>query len=104
MTNQEKVKNVWEFLDEETKNTEEVRALVNWSLNYDIKTGTPYQVFLDLIGYSDEHFGESIVKNPSKVLGYREIDELGDALKEYANNPEDVLKWIEKLDDIEGSE
>jgi hypothetical protein len=111
MANQEKTKkkdiwefDVWEFLDEETKNAENVRALVNWSMNYDVRTGTPYQVFLDLIGYSDEHFGESLVKNPSKVLGYLEIDELGNALKEYAKNPEDVLKWIEQLDNIEGKE
>jgi hypothetical protein len=104
MTNKEKVKDVWEFLDEETKNAEEVRALVNGSLNYDVRTGTPYQVFLDLIGYSDEHFGEPIVKNASKVLGYLEIDYLGDALKEYAKNPDDVLKWIEQLDNIEGSQ
>jgi hypothetical protein len=61
-------------------------------------------VFLDLIGYSDNHFGEPLVKDASKVLGYLEIDYLGDALKEYAKNPDDVLKWIEQLDNIEGSQ
>lgn len=97
-------KDVWEFLDTETTNCEQVRALVNWSTNYDIKEGTPYLVFLDLIGYSWEQYGMNFVSNPSKVLGYMELDDLADALKEYANNPTAVLNWIEQLDQIERGE
>jgi hypothetical protein len=97
--------NVSEILERETVNTEKVRALVNWSTNYDIRKGTPYQIFLDVIGYSVENFGEVIVKDITKVsLGYKELGFLGDALTEYSDSPKDVLDWIEKLENTEGSE
>jgi hypothetical protein len=92
---------VWDFLDTETQGANETRALVNWSMNYDIKTGTPYQVFLDLIGYSADHYGMNLVKDPHLVLGYLELDYLADALKEYATNPQAVMDWIERLDELE---
>ena len=97
--------NVSEFLERETVNTEKVRALVNWSTNYDIRKGTPYQIFLDLIGYSAEHFDGAIVEDVTKVpLGYKELGFLGEALTEYSDNPKDVLDWIKKLDNLERSE
>ena len=96
---------VSKFLEQETVNTENVRALVNWSMNYDIKKGTPYQIFLDLIGYSEENFGEAIVKDVTKVsIGYKELGFLGEALTEYSDSPKDVMDWIEKLADLEGSQ
>lgn len=95
----------WEFLDKETDNAEEVRALVNWSLNYDIRKGTPYQVFLDLIGHSEENLGGALVQHISDVpLGFVELDLIGDALKEYAKNPQDVSEWINELEKIESEE
>ncbi len=95
---------VSEFLGQETVNAEKVRALVKWSMNYDIRKGTPYQIFLDLIGYSVENFGETIVKDVTKVsIGYKELGFLGEALTEYSDSPKDVMDWIEKLDDLEGS-
>jgi hypothetical protein len=97
--------NASKFLEQETVHTEKVRALVNWSMNYDIKKGTPYQIFLDLIGYSVEHFGEAIVQDVTKVsIGYKELGFLGEALTEYSDSPKDVMDWIEKLDDLEGSQ
>jgi len=97
--------NASKFLEQETVHTEKVRALVNWSMNYDIKKGTPYQIFLDLIGYSVEHFGEAIVQDVIKVsIGYKELGFLGEALTEYSDSPKDVMDWIEKLDDLEGSQ
>jgi hypothetical protein len=74
-------------------------------MNYDGRKGTPYHLFLDLIGYSDEHFGESLYKgNPANVLGFMELDYLGDALKEYANNPQAVEDWIDLLMEAETME
>jgi hypothetical protein len=97
--------NVWEFLEKETDKAEEVRALVNWSLNFNIRKGTPYQVFLDLIGHSEENLGGALVQNISDVpLGFVELDLIGDALKEYAKNPQDVTDWINELENVESKE
>jgi hypothetical protein len=74
-------------------------------MNYDIKTGTPYHLFLDLIGYSDENYGDTLYKgNPRNVLGFMEIDYLADALKEYATNPQEVEAWIDALTEAEAGE
>jgi hypothetical protein len=76
---------------------EQTVALYNWSGNYDARTGTPFGVFLDLIGYSEEQYGINLVEEPTKVLGYLELDYLADALKEYATRPNDIQDVIEAL-------
>jgi hypothetical protein len=71
-------------------------------MNYDGRQGTPYHLFLDLIGYSHEEFGDWLYKgNPRNVLGFMELDYLGDALKEYATNPQEVEDWINLLMEAE---
>ena len=96
--------NVQELINERTLKTEAVRELVDWSQNFDLVSGTPYQVFLDLIEYSADLSGELIVKNLKEIpLGFLELDLIANALKEYAKNPNDVLKWIEQLNALEGS-
>ena len=90
----------WDFLDEETKSAEGVRVLADWSAsNYgdDARTSTPFQVFLDLIGWSSENLGQSLVSDPSSVLGYVEADYLADALKDWADRPVEVLAWVDKF-------
>ena len=97
--------NFWELLQDPPANVSETNALIEWSMNYDIKTGTPYHLFLDLIGYSHENYGEALYKgNPRNVLGFMEIDYLGDALKEYATNPQEVEAWIDALTEAEAGE
>jgi hypothetical protein len=97
-------KNFWELLQDPPANVSETNALIEWSMNYDIKKGTPYHLFLDLIGYSHENYGENLFKgNPRDVLGFMEIDYLGDALKEYANNPQEVEEWIDAINEAEAN-
>ena len=98
-------KNFWELLENPPANVSETNALIEWSMNYDIKTGTPYHLFLDLIGYSHDNYGEALYKgDPRNVLGFMEIDYLGDALKEYATNPQEVEAWIDALTEAEAGE
>jgi len=95
-------KTFWDLLENPPANVSETNSLIHWSMNYDIKTGTPYHLFLDLIGYSYDNYGDALFKgNPRNVLGFMEIDYLGDALKEYADNPQAVEEWIEALMDAE---
>jgi hypothetical protein len=91
-------KGFWDLIETPAENVVEVTNLIHWSMNYDTQKGTPYHFFLDLIGYSHEHYGDTLFKgNPRNVLGFLEIDYLGDALKEYATNPQEVEAWIDLL-------
>jgi hypothetical protein len=95
-------KGFWDLIETPADDVCEVTNLIQWSMNYDNKTGSPYYIFLDLIGYSTEHFGCRLFKgNPRDVLGFLEMDYLGDALKEYANNPQAVEDWINLLMEAE---
>lgn len=95
-------KSFWDLIENPPANVCEVTNLVHWSMNYDGRQGTPYHLFLDLIGYSHEEFGDSLYKgNPRNVLGFMELDYLGDALKEYATNPQEVEDWVNLLMEAE---
>ena len=98
---------IWDLLENPKLNQEHTAGLISWSMNYDLKsTGTPYLLFLDLIGYSAENYGQPLfnLNNIQKVMGYMELDYLADALKEYAENPQAVLDFIGAIDEAERGE
>lgn len=99
-------KTIWDLLEDPKPSQEHTAGLISWSMNYDLKTGTPYQIFLDLIGYSMEEYGSNLFdySNVQKVLGYMELDYLADALKEYAENPQTVLEFIGAINEAERGE
>jgi hypothetical protein len=61
-------------------------------------------MFLALIGYGEEEYGEAIQLPQGVALGYMELDYLGDALKEYAENPDMVNDAIAELLEAESNE
>jgi hypothetical protein len=74
---------------------EAIDALASWSENYSGYV-TPFAVYLDLIGFSVEHYGEKIVfsdpdVDPSSVLGYKELCLLADALQVFKDNGYDAV-------------
>jgi len=87
----------YDLIEAAPAHSEAVARLWSWSENYDYPT--PATLFLDLIGYSDEHVGEPLfdMRKVSSTLGYLEIDMLADALKEYADRPGDVMAYVERL-------
>lgn len=99
-------KDLWDLLEDPKPNQEHTASLISWSMNYDLKTGTPYHIFLDLIGYSANEYGSNLFdyNNVHRVLGYMELDYLADALKEYAENPQAVLDLIGAIDEAERGE
>jgi hypothetical protein len=86
----------WELLETPPDYAAHTNALYGWSLNYDTGKG-PITLFLDLIGYSADNYGANLYDLTNAPLGYLELDYLGDALKEYADRPGDVMAWIEQL-------
>ena len=70
--------------------------LMSWCEgNYDFPA--PSSLFLDLVGYSEEHHGENLTARKMPNLGYLEIDLLAKALTEYAKRPNDVRDFIDNL-------
>ena len=82
---------------------ENVGELYHWASNYN--NFSPFRKFLDLIGYTEEMYGEEVPlanwERPSFELGYVELGKLGEALTEYANRPEDVTRFIAELLEVE---
>ena len=90
-------RNTWDIYESPRKGAEETTALFEWSRNYNYPS--PATLFLGLIGYEDmEELAQGV------ALGYMELDYLGDALKEYANNPQTVNDAIAELLKAEGNE
>ena len=98
MTTETKTRTTWEIYESPNKGAEETTALFEWSRNFDAGK-TPATLFLGLIGWEDM---EELVQGVA--LGYMELDYLGDALKEYANNPLGVRDAITELLEAEMSE
>jgi hypothetical protein len=88
----------WELLETPPDYAKHTTALYEWSLNFDAGKG-PITLFLDLIGYSANEYGAPLfdLSKVNETLGYIELDYLGDALKEYADRPGDVMAWLEQL-------
>jgi hypothetical protein len=82
-----------------TLSYDQARGLVDdlwhWSENYQFPT--PASLFLDLIGYSADEFGESLCSGGAPILGYHEHHLLGWALLAYAHRPADVLERVGEL-------
>jgi hypothetical protein len=80
-----------------------VADLFSWSQNFQFPT--PASLFLDLIGYSHDEFGEPLCQDATPTLGYKEHHLLGWALLAYAHRPSDVLEHVAELlaDELEGN-
>lgn len=78
-----------------------IAELYHLSWNYDFPG--PYIFFLDLIGYSEENFGERIYdySQMTTQLQHLELDHIADALKCHALRPQDVEDFINKLEMLE---
>jgi hypothetical protein len=89
-------RSTWDIYEDPRKGAEETTALFEWSRNYSYPS--PATLFLGLIGYEDMDLAQGV------ALGYLELDYLGDALKEYANNPHLVNEAIAEMLEAEGNE
>ncbi len=97
MNTEAATRSTWDIYVNPRKGAEETTALFEWSRNYDYPS--PATLFLGLIGWDDM---DQLVQGVA--LGYMELDYLGDALKEYANNPLGVRDAVTELLEAEGKE
>ena len=101
MTTETKHKDIWGFLEvhDETR-FQDLAELVNWSMNFDHKD-SPYLAFLDLIGYSQDNYGDTMYQWDTNRMGYLELDYIADALKLYTSDPSAVLEWVTELNELD---
>lgn len=93
--------NVWGFLELPNTHARQAQACYEWGLNCN-RDSNPFLVFLDLIGWSKENYGEHLVVGSFGSLGYMELSYLADALNEYALFPNEVTEWLNALMMCEG--
>jgi hypothetical protein len=104
METEQQQQTVWEYLEQPNPKAPHAQDLYRWGLNFD-REANPMNLYLDLIGWSDETLGYNLT-NMARIVefaGYMELDYLADALKEYANNPNEVYEWVRGLMESEGA-
>lgn len=90
---------VWTYTEQVSPRMEPLADCWSWGLNCD-RSANPWLVFLDLIGYFSEEYGDGIsLGGAGHVgnLGYVELGKLADALICYADYPNDVREWVKGL-------
>lgn len=92
----------YELLEAAPEKLSRIAKLWSWSENFEYPS--PATVFIDLIGYSEEEYGEPLttMAEAVKVLGFLELGLLGEALDEYSDRPEDARNFITSLLESEG--
>lgn len=103
MTTATTTRTTWDIYESPRKGAEETTALFEWSRNFDAGKG-PATVFLALISYEMDGEPLALPNMSTACLGFLELDYIGDALKEYASNPETVSDAIAELLEAECNE
>lgn len=91
---------VWQLIEDAPFTLADTCALYDWSTNFDPGHG-PFVLFLDLIGWSGENYGEAFYDLSDASLGYMELEKLGRALSEYVCRPRDVRDFVDALMEAE---
>jgi hypothetical protein len=92
-----------EVIQEGERRFPHIVGLYQWGMNYDHAV-SPFTLFLDLVGYSDEQIGVRLYDYTRGILGYLEADYLGDTLKEWADKGESAYDFLIRLLAVEGRE
>lgn len=90
------------LLDEPDANCESVAGLYSWSEN--CEHPTPFAVFLDLTGLSEEIFGDCIsadMATAARNMGYMELAHLANALDDYSARPNETGAYARALVETE---
>ena len=86
------------LIDESTGRFDKIATLWDTSSNYEYPT--PATLFLDLVGYSLEEYGQLLISDMTTIinkLGYFDLSMLGEALDQFATRPLDAIEYVEAL-------
>lgn len=94
---------IWQFLELPNEHARAAQDLYEWGRNCN-RSGNPFLHFLDLIGWTEDNYGEGEKAAPAESsYGYVELEYLSDALTEYIAQPTRVSSWIDELMTKEGA-
>jgi hypothetical protein len=88
------------MIEEVPAKLDPIAQLFSWSENYTWKDA-PARVFLGLIGYMAEEYGEDNFEGMNVAFGYLELAVLGEALVTYSNHGEEAYIWVKALMDAD---
>ena len=93
-----------ELLDNAPETLSRIARL--WSVSSNYEYPTPATIFIDLIGYTEEEFGEPLttMKEAVQRLDFVALGLIGQALDEYTDRPGDATAFIRQLLESEGRE
>lgn len=83
----------YEYLETADEYLYPIVRLINWASNED--RPYTYTLFLDLIGWTEDHLGQTLYDLSKNTPGYLELGYLADALQVYSNRPNDVRKFVD---------
>jgi hypothetical protein len=72
-----------------------VQSLSDWSEN--CEHPTPFVLFLDLIGWSEDTYGERLCSESMPAMGYIEAYKLAQALEAWSDHPREVEAFVSDL-------
>ena len=87
------------LLETEGEKMAAILDLFQWSTNHEHPT--PWVFFLDLIGYSEENFGQTLYEGTAIYGSHIDLDYIADAIKCWAVRPDAVHNLIHKLELLE---
>jgi len=76
-----------------------VQYLADWSEN--CEHPTPFVLFLDLIGWSEDNYGERMCSDRTPCIGYVEAYKLAQALEAWSDHPRDVETQVADIVEAE---
>jgi hypothetical protein len=95
MENWKTITDKWELLENAPEFAEHTAGLISWSHNWNAgDTSSPIIPFLALIGYFDDVIG--VEKVEISRTGFLEMSYIADALREYADRPNDVWEFVQR--------
>lgn len=94
--------NTYELIENAPETLSRIARLWSVSSNYDYPT--PATFFIDLIGYTQEEYGEPLTTMEQAVrrLDFIGLGLIGQALDEYTDRPNDARDFIQDLLEAEG--
>jgi hypothetical protein len=105
---EEQKENLWHWLENGAEDAYPVDRILHdslsefytWGLNYDMST-SPFNLFRDLVGWSEENIGGRLYDYSEGTLGYLEAGLLSKALDFWSDDPRRVEKWLDRVSELE---
>lgn len=94
--------NTYELIENAPETLSRIARL--WSVSSNYEYPTPATFFIDLIGYTEEEYGEPLTTMEQAVrrLDFIGLGLIGQALDEYTDRPNDARDFIQDLLEAEG--